>query len=118
MKERGALLGMLAIVGIRCAGIKDIATIVVISAENRSFDSLYGSFPGANGLSQVTRPAHAARSRRLRAEGTSPVWGGLTAKGVVPAANQAQTEHFPKAPFCNRRTEGSRHAARRFDGCT
>ena len=27
---------------------------MVIYAENRSFDSLYGSFPGANGLSQVT----------------------------------------------------------------
>ena len=27
------------------------------------------------------------------------MWGGLTAKGVVPAVNQAQTEHLPKAPF-------------------
>ena len=28
----------------------DIHTIVVIYAENRSFDNLYGTFPGANGL--------------------------------------------------------------------
>ena len=36
------------------AGIESIENIVVIYAENRSFDNLYGSFPGANGLSRVT----------------------------------------------------------------
>ena len=61
MKERALLLAMLAAtgivgpaIGVEAAGIEDIATIVVIYAENRSFDNLYGSFPGANGLSQVT----------------------------------------------------------------
>jgi acid phosphatase len=28
-----------------------------------------------------------------------PVWDGLTAKGVVPAVTQTQTEHLPNAPF-------------------
>ena len=32
------------------AGLDKITNIVVIYAENRSFDNLYGSFPGANGL--------------------------------------------------------------------
>ena len=35
-------------------GINNIDTIVVIYAENRSFDNLYGYFPGADGLQNVT----------------------------------------------------------------
>src|SRR6478736_5670080 len=31
-----------------------IETVVVIYAENRSFDHLYGHFPGANGIDQAT----------------------------------------------------------------
>jgi len=31
----------------------DIDTIVVIYAENRAFDNLYGNFPGARGLREV-----------------------------------------------------------------
>ena len=48
----------MAIIGpvgeVRCPRIEDITTIVVIYAENRSFDTLYGSFPSANGLLQIT----------------------------------------------------------------
>ena len=32
------------------ASLRKIETIVVIYAENRSFDNLYGLFPGANGI--------------------------------------------------------------------
>src|SRR5437870_11147720 len=35
-------------------GLERIETIVVIYAENRSFDHLYGFFPGANGIAQAT----------------------------------------------------------------
>jgi phospholipase C len=31
-------------------GLQQIKTIVVIYAENRGFDNLYGLFPGANGI--------------------------------------------------------------------
>jgi phospholipase C len=42
-----------------------IETIVVIYPENRSFDHLYGSFPGANGIAQATdEEKNAARPRR------------------------------------------------------
>ena len=98
------LLAAIAILGSAgaadSAGIEDIATIVVIYAENRSFDNLYGSFPGATGLSQVT-PASAAQRDRDGAvlKELPPVWDGLTAKGVVPPVTQAQTEHLPNAPF-------------------
>src|SRR5207302_2108077 len=35
-------------------GLAKIKTIVVIYAENRSFDHLYGLFPGANGIADAT----------------------------------------------------------------
>src|SRR5437660_8038579 len=34
--------------------LANITTVVVIYAENRSFDHLYGFFPGANGIAQAT----------------------------------------------------------------
>jgi phospholipase C len=55
----------------------DVQTIVVIYAENRSFDNLYGSFPGADGLANapptasrcaVCRRSGAASRRRSRPE--------------------------------------------------
>ena len=36
------------------AGYDKIDNVVVIYAENRSFDNLYGSFPGVDGLSNAT----------------------------------------------------------------
>ena len=41
-----------------------IKTIVVIYAENRSFDHLYGFFPGANGIAN-TSAEQKTRRRRL-----------------------------------------------------
>ena len=75
-----------------------IHNIVVIFAENRSFDGLYGSFPGASGLEQ------AGGALQLDRDGTAlkelpPVWNGLTAAGVVPPVTQAQTAHLPNVPF-------------------
>lgn len=80
--------------------IKDIDTVVVIFAENRSFDNLYGHFPGANGLDN----ASAASKLQLDRDGSvlrelPPIWGGLTAKGVTPPVTQAETEHLPNRPF-------------------
>jgi len=44
-------------------GLDQIETIVVIYAENRGFDHLYGLFPGANGLRNVTPEMAAQRDR-------------------------------------------------------
>jgi acid phosphatase len=54
--------------------------IVVIYGENRSFDNLYGNFPGANGLARAT----AANSTQVDRDGAPlamlpPVWGGVNA---------------------------------------
>ena len=57
MKRYALPLGLLAAASIAVpsrevdgAGLDSIETVVVLYAENRSFDNLYGRFPGANGL--------------------------------------------------------------------
>jgi phospholipase C len=82
------------------SGLNAIDTVVVIYAENRSFDNLYGRFPGANGLQNVT-PEMALQHDRDGSvlKELPPVWDGLTAKGVTPPVTQAQTEHLPNKPF-------------------
>jgi phospholipase C len=47
-------------------GLDRIETVVVIYAENRSFDNLYGRFPGANGLANVS----AESARQFDRDGT------------------------------------------------
>jgi acid phosphatase len=81
-------------------GINGIETVVVIYAENRAFDNLYGFFPGANGLQNVKPEDVVQRDRdgSLLSE-LPPAWEGLTAKGVTPPVTQAQTEHMPNKPF-------------------
>jgi phospholipase C len=84
----------------RVPGLEQIETVVVIYAENRGFDHLYGHFPGANGLRRVTPRMSVQRDR----DGSilkelPPVWGGLTVKGVTPPVTEAQTQHLPNAPF-------------------
>jgi acid phosphatase len=81
-------------------GLQEIETVVVIYAENRGFDHLYGHFPGANGLSKVTPDGAAQRDRDgAILKELPPVWGGLTVRGVVPPVTEAQTQHLPNAPF-------------------
>jgi acid phosphatase len=82
-----------------------VQTIVVIYAENRAFDNLYGNFPGAHGLSdgagEGRPPGYVAQKDR---DGTVlPVlpqtWGGVTAAGSTPVVTQAQSAGLPNAPF-------------------
>jgi phospholipase C len=79
-------------------GVSKIETVVFIYAENRSFDNLYGSFPGADGLRQVKSAAQLDRDGKPLKE-LPVVWDGLTAKGVTPVVTQAQTDHLPDRPF-------------------
>ena len=50
------------------ADLTSVKNIVVIYAENRSFDNLYGSFPGANGLQGVTAASAQQLERLSRSE--------------------------------------------------
>ncbi|KVE29276.1 acid phosphatase [Burkholderia singularis] len=79
-------------------GLSAVKNVVVIYAENRSFDNLYGNFPGANGLQ------NASAATQLDRDGTKlatlpKVWGGLTATGVTPTITEAMTANLPNQPF-------------------
>lgn len=73
---------------------------MIIYAENRSFDNLYGHFPGANGLDQASKES----VLQLDRDGTTlselpPIWDGLTVKGFTPPVPQAETENLMNAAF-------------------
>jgi acid phosphatase len=84
-----------------------IDTVVVIYAENRAFDNLYGNFPGAHGLSEVIdrdgrpRPAYVPQVDRNGSvlPTLPPTWGGVTAAGAEPVVTEAQSAGLPNAPF-------------------
>jgi acid phosphatase len=84
-----------------------VSTIVVIYAENRAFDDLYGNFPGAAGLAEVVgpdgRPLPSYFPQRDRDGSVLPAlpqtWGGVTAAGYVPVVTQAESGGLPNAPF-------------------
>ncbi len=80
-------------------GLAKIDNVVVIFAENRGFDNLYGSFPGANGL-----PQNGTYTAQLdRDYATLPklpqTWGGVTASGFTPVITQAMSDGLANAPY-------------------
>ncbi|MGE5148282.1 MAG: acid phosphatase [Candidatus Eiseniibacteriota bacterium] len=91
---------MAGTVAARAEGLGAIETVVVIFAENRSFDNLYGHFPGANGLGKVPAARYVQHDRdgSLLKE-LPPVWGGLTAKGFNPPITEVASAHLPNMPF-------------------
>ena len=84
-----------------------VDTIVVIYAENRAFDNLYGHFPGARGLNEVIdrngKPLPSYKPQVDRDGKVLPVlppaWGGVTAAGVTPVVTQQQSVGLPNAPY-------------------
>ena len=84
-----------------------VNNIVVIYAENRAFDNLYGNFPGARGLNEVLdrdgRPLPSYHPQ-LDRDGSvlsalPPTWGGVTSPGVTPVVTQQQSVGLPNAPY-------------------
>ncbi len=76
-------------------GLKKIDHIIVIYGENRSFDNLYGNFPGAEGLGQAP-PANTTQADRngVPLPVLPPTWGGIT-----PSVPQSATAGLPNQPF-------------------
>src|SRR5262245_23305906 len=59
------------------ARMDQIKTLVVIYAENRSFDNLYGQFPGADGLRRAKPEQFVQRDRDGSVlSGLPAIWGG------------------------------------------
>ncbi len=86
----------------------DVQNVVVIYAENRSFDGLFGNFPGARGLSEVVdsagTPTGAYIPQKDR-DGTTVLgklpqtWTGATSAGNPTVVTQAQTDNLANSPF-------------------
>jgi len=84
-----------------------VDTIVIVYAENRAFDNLFGSFPGAHGLGEVVDrngrplPAYVPQVDRNGSVLATlpPTWGGVTAAGIKPVVTEAQSAGLPNAPF-------------------
>jgi acid phosphatase len=86
----------------------DVDTIVFIYAENRSFDGLFGNFPGAHGLSEVVdgtgTPTTAYVPQKDR-DGTTVLaklpktWTGATAPGNTTVIPEAMTDNLANKPF-------------------
>lgn len=83
-----------------------IEHFVVIYLENRSFDNLFGKYPGANGLNTPQAKAIKQVDRDYTTTLTTlpPAWGGMLANGQKNTAGQAITQAqttgvWPNAPF-------------------
>ena len=84
-----------------------VDTIVIIYAENRAFDNLFGNFPGAHGLRDVVDPdGHLLPGYVPQVDRNGaplpvlpPTWGGVTAAGAKPVVTEAQSAGLPNAPF-------------------
>jgi len=86
---------------------EQVKNVVVIYAENRSFNNLFGDFPGVEKPLSSLKPAEYQQRNRDGSllETLPPVWGGIlqvgpqTLDGVTyPNETQFQ-EHLPNAPF-------------------
>ncbi|CAN7154279.1 acid phosphatase [Duganella sp. LjRoot269] len=84
--------------------LNNIKNIVVIYAENRGFDNLYGLFPGANGVPGVNPTSTSAYVAQKDFDGSAlpvlpPTWGGMAAAGQSVVITQAQSANLPNKPF-------------------
>jgi len=86
-------------------GLADnVKTIVVIYAENRGFDNLYGLFPKANGIPGVNPTSTGTAAAQKDFDGSvlptlPPTWLGLTAAGQTVTVTPAQSTGWPNKPF-------------------
>ncbi len=86
------------------SSLQKIETIVVIYAENRSFDNLYGLFPGANGILKQAngKPNPVEEFKQIDRDGITPLahlpaaWNASTTS--VPE-NLSFIKRLPNAPF-------------------
>jgi len=86
------------------AAVNSIDTLVVIYAENRAFDTMYGLFPGADGIPGVNPSAAGTYVPQKDFDGAvlptlPPAWGGLTANGQPVTVTQAQSAGMANKPF-------------------
>lgn len=87
--------------------LSKIDTVVVIYAENRSFDNLYGQFPNANGLKQAAQNPMPQRDRDgSLLKQLPPVWGGLIGSDAAHSDGEGKTAGLPNSPIDIDRPDG------------
>src|SRR5262249_20080531 len=111
---RTRAMGFIAILAAACASEQsfdekfqsDVQTVVVIYAENRGFDNIYGTYPNANGIPGINSSATGTLKPQTDRDSANTVltklpmvWGNLTAAGQSPTITQAQTDGKANAPF-------------------
>ena len=88
--------------------LANIDTIVLIYAENHSFDSLFGNFPGAHDLSEVIDEQGASTAEYVPQkdrDGTTVLpklpktWSGVAAAGNPKVVPEHMTDDLPNQPF-------------------
>jgi phospholipase C len=85
---------------VRAAEIGNIETVVVIYAENRSFDNVFGVFPGARGLAGLSPQDYAQIDRNGELLKELPrIWLGLGGKYSKTTIPEDQTKGLTNAPF-------------------
>src|SRR6185369_14031330 len=81
-------------------GLDAIEHIVVIYAENRSFDNLYGLFPGANGLANLTPEQYTQIDRDGKPfQVLPPVWKPKPPARVDNEVDPEFPVNLPNKPF-------------------
>ena len=85
---------------------QDIQTVVVIYAENRGFDNLYGLYPGADGIPDVNPSASGSYLPQVDRDAGNTVlaklpkvWGGVTAAGQAVTVPEGSTANQDNRPF-------------------
>ena len=84
--------------------LANVQTVVVIYAENRGFDNLYGLFPGANGVPGVNPSSDGVINPQKDVDGSTlaslpPTWSGFTAAGQTVTLPQSSTVGWANKPF-------------------
>ncbi len=85
--------------------VDNIQNVVVIYAENRSFDNLYSDFPGVDSpLATAAYAPQIDRDGKTVLSALPPVWAGLTNARAqfdpaVPVVTTAQTQGMANKPF-------------------
>ncbi|HET6330421.1 MAG TPA: acid phosphatase [Holophagaceae bacterium] len=72
-----------------------INTVVVIYGENRSFDNLYGAFPGANGIAN----ASTASKQQLDLDGKTVLSNQPAVWGYTSDATWSKVSSLPNSPY-------------------
>jgi len=93
---------------------KNVKTVVVIYAENRSFNNLFANFPGLEKPLSALQPADYQQRDRNGKPLTQlpPIWGGLvqlgpqSIEGVTYEAGQQVQSGLPNAPFALKGPQG------------